>query len=92
MKILIDNQLNGMDRFLRSLDFDVTTAYDLGFTEKTDEDLIKYAKTHDMIFVTEDNKAAKLAKLHQIEHIHLDLLLKSQAVATELTKRKEKRD
>ena len=86
MKILLDNQLNGMDRFLQIQGYDVTTAYDLGYTEKTDEEVIKYAKQHNMILVTEDNIAAKLAKLYDVEIVHLDMLMKSKAVEEELKK------
>ncbi len=86
MKILIDNQLNGMDRFLRIQGYDVTTAYDLGFTEKTDEEVIKHAKQNNMILVTEDNTAAKLAESLDVQTIHLDMKMKSKAVAEELKK------
>jgi predicted nuclease of predicted toxin-antitoxin system len=86
MKILLDNQLNGMDRFLKIQGYDVVTAYDLGFTQKTDEEVIKYAKEHNMILVTEDNKAADLAKIIDIHIIHLDMKMKSKAVEEALKK------
>lgn len=87
MKILLDNQLNGMDRFLRIQGYDVTTAYELGYTEKTDEEVIKYAKEHSMILITEDNKAADLAEIHNVKIIHLDMKMKAIAVSNELKKR-----
>lgn len=87
MKILLDNQLNGMDRYLRIQDYDVVTAYELGFTEKTDEEVIKHAKKHNMILVTEDNKAANLAETLDVRVIHLDMKMKAKAVAEELKKR-----
>jgi len=87
MKILLDNQLNGMDRFLRIQGYDVTTAFDLGYTEKTDEDVIKYAKQNNMTLVTEDNKAADLAGTLNVSVIHLDMKMKSKAVIEELKKR-----
>jgi len=87
MKILLDNQLNGMDRFLRIQGYDVTTACELGYTQKTDEEVIKYAKEHSMIFITEDNKAADLAEIHNVKIIHLDMKMKAIAVSNELKKR-----
>ena len=87
MKILLDNQLNGMDRNLRMQGYDVTTAFELGYTQKTDEDVIRYAKEHQMILVTEDNKAAKLAVAFQVDVIHLDINMKSKAVENELKER-----
>ena len=86
MKILLDNQLNGMDRLLRIQGYDVTTAYELGYTQKTDEEVIKYAKEHDMILVTEDNKAADLAEILGVPIIHLSIKMKSKAVENELKK------
>jgi len=87
MKILIDNQLNGMDRFLRIQGYEVTTAYELGYTEKTDEEVIKHAKEHNMILITEDNKAADLAELYNVAVIHLNMKMKSKAVTEELKER-----
>lgn len=87
MKILLDNQLNGMDRYLRIQGYDVVTAYDLGYTQKTDEEVIKYAKEHNIVLVTEDNKAADLADTLDVPVIHLDMKMKSKAVAEELKKR-----
>ena len=87
MEILIDNQLNGMDRFLRIQGYDVTTAYELGYTEKTDEEVIKHAKEHNMILITEDNKAANLAEILEVPVIHLDMKMKSIAAEEELIKR-----
>jgi predicted nuclease of predicted toxin-antitoxin system len=87
MQILLDNQLNGMDRFLKILGFEVITAFELGFTKETDETVIQYAKKHDMVLVTEDNKAAKLSELLEVETIHLDMKMKANVVADEIRKR-----
>lgn len=76
-----------MDRFLRIQGYDVTTAYELGYTEKTDEEVIIYAKEHNMILVTEDNKSADLADTLDVQVIHLDMKMKSKAVTDELKKR-----
>ncbi len=89
MQLLLDNQLNGMDRFLKILGFDVKTAFELGFTEETDETVIKYAKEHNMVLVTEDNKAAKLAELLEVKIIHLDMKMKASVIADEIRKRFE---
>lgn len=76
-----------MDLFLRNLGYDVTTAYDVGYTQKTDEEVIRYAKENSMILVTEDNKAAKLAELLEVKTIHLDMKMKAIAVSTKLRKK-----
>jgi predicted nuclease of predicted toxin-antitoxin system len=87
MKLLLDNQLSGMERYLKTKGYEVTTSADLGYSREADEDYIKYAKENDMIFIMEDNDAAKIAKFLQVEYIHLDIALKSQAVIEELKKR-----
>jgi predicted nuclease of predicted toxin-antitoxin system len=87
MEVLLDNQLNGMDRFLRIQGYNVTTAFEVGYTKKTDEEVIKYAKKHNMVLITEDNKAAKLAELLHDDIIHLDMKMKSIIVVDELRKK-----
>ncbi|MHA1972892.1 MAG: DUF5615 family PIN-like protein [Candidatus Hodarchaeales archaeon] len=89
MRILLDNQLNGMKRYLSVKGFDVTTAFELGYSEKTDEDVIQYAKDHDMILVTEDNTAADLADVMDVDCVHLSMNMKSRIVTAELKKKSE---
>lgn len=87
MKILLDHYFIRMERLLTDSCHQVTTSTDLNYSENADEDYIKYAKEHDMIFVTEDGKAAKIAQFLGVEHIHLDINMKTRAVLDELEKR-----
>lgn len=87
MKVLLDHHLIGMERLLTASGHQVTTSTDLEYAKNADEDYIKYAKEHDMIFVTEDGKAAKIAQFLGVEHIHLDINMKTKAVLDELEKR-----
>ncbi len=87
MKILLDHQLIGMNRLLKASDYEVTTSTDLGYSRNADEDYIKYAREHDMIFVTEDKAAAKIACFLGVELIHLDIAMKTKAVLEDLKAR-----
>ena len=76
-----------MNRLLEASGYDVTTSLDLGYSRNADEEYIKYAKDHGMIFVTEDNNAAKIARFIDVDYIHLDITMKTRAVIDELKTR-----
>ena len=86
MKILLDQPLNGMKMYLESYGYEIVTAYEKKMTQAADDDLVKASIKEDSIFVTNDNKAAKLARMHGAKLIHIDMAFLAKVIHNELSK------
>ena len=79
MRVLVDEQLEGMVPLLRSAGFDIISVKDK-YPGEADEKLVLTAQKEGWVFVTEDTRAADAARFHEVELIQIDLVLKAKAV------------
>ncbi len=63
MKILLDEMYAGLKEYFEALGYDVLTAQEAGLKGVKDREVVEYAKTHDLLLVTQDAKPAELAEL-----------------------------
>jgi uncharacterized protein with PIN domain len=86
MKVLLDKMLNGMAESLRSFGHEVQLVSTRSSVSEDREQVIK-AKEEDLVFVTMDKGAARIANVQGIKVIHLDMVMLSRLVNEELQKR-----
>jgi predicted nuclease of predicted toxin-antitoxin system len=63
MKLLLDEMYAGLKEYFETLGWEVQTAQDAGLRGATDKDIVEYARAHDVLLVTQDQKPAELAEL-----------------------------
>jgi predicted nuclease of predicted toxin-antitoxin system len=63
MKLLLDEMYAGLKEYFETLGWEVQTAQDAGLGGASDKDIVEYAKAHDILLVTQDQKPAELAEL-----------------------------
>ncbi len=75
MKILVDENLDGMDERLKNLGYDAQSVRKLQTTGKklgSDYSIINYARENEMIIVTKDTEFRKASKENNFPLILLD--------------------
>ena len=63
MKILLDEMYAGLKEYFEILGWNVVTAGDVGLQGAKDREIVDYARRHDLLLVTQDQKPANLASL-----------------------------
>jgi len=63
LKLLLDEMFAGLKEYFETLGWEVQTAQDVGLRGASDRDIVEYARTHDVLLVTQDQKPAELAEL-----------------------------
>ena len=63
MKLLLDEMYAGLKEYFETLGWEVQTAQEVGLRGSSDRDVVEYARTHDVLLVTQDQKPAELAEL-----------------------------
>jgi predicted nuclease of predicted toxin-antitoxin system len=53
----------GLKEYFETLGYDVKSVQDAGLKGAKDKDVVDYARKHDMILVTQDQKTSELAEL-----------------------------
>ena len=86
MKILLDEQLAGLDVFLQSLGYDVTTVQDEKMMGAQDYQIVTFAKENNLILVTQDSKLAQIAELQQLKNVWLNFSKLAEITHRELQK------
>ena len=69
MKLLLDEMCTGLREHFEVLGWNVLTVQDVGLQGAKDQNIVGYAKKHDLLLVTQDQKPADLADLIDIKHI-----------------------
>lgn len=90
MRMLVDEQLEGMVPMLRSAKCDVVSVKE-DYQGAEDDKLVLMAKENNWVFVTEDVRAAEIARFQGIKLIQIDIVLKAKAVLGEV-REMEKRE
>ncbi|MEM2915680.1 MAG: DUF5615 family PIN-like protein [Candidatus Bathyarchaeia archaeon] len=63
MKLLLDEMYAGLKEYFETLGWDVLTVQEVGLQGAKDKDVIDYAKSNNLLLVTQDQKPADLAEL-----------------------------
>ena len=69
LKLLLDEMYAGMKEYFETLGWDVITVQDAGLQGAKDKDIVRYAKTLNLLLVTQDQKPADLAELSGVKYI-----------------------
>ena len=59
----------GLKEYLETLGWDVYTVQEIGLQGCKDRDVVKYAKEHNLLLITQDQKPADLAELVEAKYV-----------------------
>lgn len=59
----------GLREYFETLGWAVLTAQDVGLKGARDKDIVEYAKSNDLLLVTQDQKPADLAELTGVKYV-----------------------
>jgi len=59
----------GLKEYFETLGYEVLTSQDAGLKSAKDKDVVKYARKHGLILVTQDQKPAELADLTGVKYV-----------------------
>jgi predicted nuclease of predicted toxin-antitoxin system len=83
MKFFLDAQIDGMVKYLRVYNYEVTSASNEGLSDASDVELVNFAKERGYTFVTMNDDAAKFAKMLECDHILIDMVFLAKALHRE---------
>ena len=63
LKLLLDEMYAGLKEYFETLGWKVQTTQDAGLKGASDRDIVEYARSHDLLLVTQDQKPADLAEM-----------------------------
>jgi predicted nuclease of predicted toxin-antitoxin system len=63
LKLLLDEMYAGLKEYFETLGWDVQTAQNAGLKGANDKEIVEYARVHNLLLVTQDQKPADLAEL-----------------------------
>ncbi len=69
MRILLDEMYAGLKEYFETLGWKVITVQEAGLQGSKDREVVEYAKKHNLLLVTCDQKPADLAKLLDVKHV-----------------------
>jgi predicted nuclease of predicted toxin-antitoxin system len=69
LKLLLDEMYTGLKEYFEALGWGVLTTQDAGLKGASDKDIVEYAKGHDLLLVTQDQKPADLAELVGVKYV-----------------------
>ncbi len=67
MRLLLDEMYAGLKEYFETLGWSVLSAQDVGLKGAKDKDVVEYARSHDLLLVTQDQKPADLAELSGVK-------------------------
>jgi len=69
LKLLLDEMYAGLKEYFEILGWEVLTVQDAGLQGTKDKDVVEYAKNHNLLLVTQDQKPAELADLLGVKNV-----------------------
>lgn len=69
MKLLLDEMCAGLKEYFETLGWDVLTAQDAGLKGASDKDIVEYAKSRNLLLITQDQKPAELAEMVGVKYV-----------------------
>lgn len=84
MKILLDEMFAGLKEYFEALGYNVVTAQEAGLKSVKDREIVEYAKTHNLLLITQDAKPAELAELTGVKCILVTNAMIAKVVDTKI--------
>ncbi len=69
MKLLLDEMYAGLKEYFETLGWEVLTAQEAGLKGAKDKDVTDYARSNNMLLITQDQKPAELAELTGVKYV-----------------------
>jgi predicted nuclease of predicted toxin-antitoxin system len=69
LKLLLDEMYAGLKEYFEILGWEAITAQDAGLQGAKDKNIVEYAKTNNLLLVTQDQKPADLSDLMGVKHV-----------------------
>jgi predicted nuclease of predicted toxin-antitoxin system len=69
LRLLLDEMYAGLKEYFETLGWDVVAAQDVGLKGARDRNVVEYAKSHELLLVTQDQKPAELAELSGVRNV-----------------------
>jgi len=69
LKLLLDEMCAGLKEYFETLGWDVLTAQDAGLKGASDKDIVEYAKSRNLLLITQDQKPAELAEMVGVKYV-----------------------
>jgi predicted nuclease of predicted toxin-antitoxin system len=69
MKLLLDEMYAGFKEYFETLGWEVLTAQEAGLKGAKDKDVTDYARSNNMLLITQDQKPAELAELIGVKYV-----------------------
>ncbi|MEM2934336.1 MAG: DUF5615 family PIN-like protein [Halobacteria archaeon] len=63
MKLLLDEMYSGLKEYFEILGWEALTVQEAGLQGARDKEIVEYAKSKDLLLVTQDQRSAELAEL-----------------------------
>lgn len=64
-RLLLDEMYSGLKEYFELIGWETLTVQDVGLQGAKDRDIVLYAKTHDLILITQDQKISDMAEILQ---------------------------
>ena len=87
LELLLDEMYAGLKEYVEVLGWKAFTVHDLGMRGNKDREIVEYAKEHDMVLVTQDQKPAELAELLGVKFVYIATSDIARAIDLELKER-----
>ena len=84
MKIFLDEHLEGMEEYLKSYGYDVTSVIKENMQGAKDYEVVLHAKKNGYVLITNDEKPAGIAKMHGVDCIWLSFSKLAKIAVREL--------
>lgn len=69
LKLLLDEMYQGLKEYFEILGWSVETVRDAGLQGATDRNIVEFAKTNNLLLITQDQKPADLAELMGVKYV-----------------------
>jgi predicted nuclease of predicted toxin-antitoxin system len=87
MKLLLDEMYAGLKEYFETLGYEVLTAQEAGLKAAKDRDVVEYARKHDLVLVTQDQKPAELAELTGVKYVMISNAMIAKIADAEIKKK-----
>ncbi len=84
MKILLDEMFAGLKEHFEALGYSVVTAQEVGLKSVKDREIVEYAKTHNLLLITQDAKPAEIAELTGVKCVLVSNAMIAKVVDTKI--------
>ena len=87
LKLLLDEMFTGLKDYLGVLGWDVLTVQEAGLQGAKDVEVVRYARNHQLLLITQDQKTAELSDLMEVKNVYISVAAISR-IADEEIRRK----